>query len=119
MAPDWSKYVSSEAVAVGFATETADGAEPPEPDEPTDVGEGVHPTTWTVAITAARSKTMIRIRRDALRFVRTGEATGAADPTAAGMVVIGSGLRRSKLALPGALLAAAPGVELVDGLALG
>ena len=42
----------------------------------------------------------------------------AADPTADGMVVIGSGLRRSKLALPGALLAAAPGVELVDGLAL-
>jgi prolyl-tRNA editing enzyme YbaK/EbsC (Cys-tRNA(Pro) deacylase) len=43
----------------------------------------------------------------------------AADPTADGMVVIGSGLRRSKLALPGALLAAAPRVELVDGLALG
>ena len=42
----------------------------------------------------------------------------AADRTADGMVVIGSGLRRSKLALPGALLAAAPGVELVDGLAL-
>lgn len=42
----------------------------------------------------------------------------AADPTADGMVVIGSGLRRSKLALPGALLADAPGVELVDGLAL-
>src|SRR5450759_618450 len=94
MAPDWSKYVSSEAVAVGFATETADGAEPPEPDEPTDVGEGVHPTTWTVAITAARSKTMIRIRRDALRFVRTGEATGAADPTAAAGVDVATSARR-------------------------
>lgn len=43
----------------------------------------------------------------------------AADPTTGGTVVIGSGLRRSKLALPGALLATAPGVELVDGLALG
>lgn len=43
----------------------------------------------------------------------------AADPTMDGTVVIGSGLRRSKLALPGALLATAPGVELVDRLALG
>jgi prolyl-tRNA editing enzyme YbaK/EbsC (Cys-tRNA(Pro) deacylase) len=43
----------------------------------------------------------------------------AADPTTDGTVVIGSGLRRSKLALPGALLATAPGVELVDRLALG
>jgi prolyl-tRNA editing enzyme YbaK/EbsC (Cys-tRNA(Pro) deacylase) len=42
-----------------------------------------------------------------------------ADPTMDGTVVIGSGLRRSKLALPGALLATAPGVELVDRLALG
>ncbi|WP_263730371.1 YbaK/EbsC family protein [Cellulomonas sp. SG140] len=33
-------------------------------------------------------------------------------------VIIGSGLRRSKLLLPGALLASAPGVEVVDGLAL-
>lgn len=41
-----------------------------------------------------------------------------ADRTADGMVIIGSGLRCSKLALPGALLAVAPGVELVDGLAL-
>ena len=31
-------------------------------------------------------------------------------------VIVGSGLRRSKLALPGALLASLPGVEVVDGL---
>lgn len=37
---------------------------------------------------------------------------------AGGTVIIGSGLRRSKIALPGALLAQAPGAELVDGLAL-
>ncbi|HEY7103934.1 MAG TPA: YbaK/EbsC family protein [Mycobacteriales bacterium] len=35
---------------------------------------------------------------------------------AAGSVVIGSGVRRSKLRLPGELLAALPGVEVVDGL---
>ncbi|MGY4642221.1 YbaK/EbsC family protein [Cellulomonas sp. URHB0016] len=41
------------------------------------------------------------------------------DDTDAGAdVVIGSGLRCSKLALPGALLGRAPGVEVVDGLAL-
>jgi prolyl-tRNA editing enzyme YbaK/EbsC (Cys-tRNA(Pro) deacylase) len=40
------------------------------------------------------------------------------DPDAGGDVVIGSGLRRSKLALPGALLGRAPGVEVVEGLAL-
>ena len=40
------------------------------------------------------------------------------DPQAGDRVLIGSGVRRSKLSLPGALLAAAPGVELVDGLAL-
>jgi prolyl-tRNA editing enzyme YbaK/EbsC (Cys-tRNA(Pro) deacylase) len=40
------------------------------------------------------------------------------DPGAGDRVIIGSGLRRSKLALPGPLLAAAPGVELVDGLGL-
>ncbi|GIG20980.1 hypothetical protein Cch01nite_17040 [Cellulomonas chitinilytica] len=40
------------------------------------------------------------------------------EPGAGGDVVIGSGLRRSKLALPGALLGRAPGVEVVDGLAL-
>ncbi|WP_028047840.1 YbaK/EbsC family protein [Cellulomonas sp. URHE0023] len=40
------------------------------------------------------------------------------DPDAGGVVVIGSGLRRSKIALPGALLARAPGVELIEGLAL-
>jgi prolyl-tRNA editing enzyme YbaK/EbsC (Cys-tRNA(Pro) deacylase) len=31
--------------------------------------------------------------------------------------VIGSGVRRSKLALPGAALAALPGAAVVDGLA--
>jgi prolyl-tRNA editing enzyme YbaK/EbsC (Cys-tRNA(Pro) deacylase) len=35
---------------------------------------------------------------------------------AAGSVVIGSGLRRSKLRLPGPVLAGLPGVEVVDGL---
>lgn len=35
----------------------------------------------------------------------------------AGEVIIGSGLRRSKLALPGELLARMPGVEVVEGLA--
>lgn len=33
-------------------------------------------------------------------------------------VVVGSGLRRSKLALPGAWLAGLPGAEVVDGLAV-
>ncbi|RMI03366.1 YbaK/EbsC family protein [Cellulomonas triticagri] len=41
------------------------------------------------------------------------------DPEAGGTVIIGSGLRRSKVALPGALLATAPGVEVVEGLAVG
>jgi prolyl-tRNA editing enzyme YbaK/EbsC (Cys-tRNA(Pro) deacylase) len=36
---------------------------------------------------------------------------------AAPAIVIGSGLRASKLALPGALLAALPGAEVVEGLA--
>lgn len=35
-----------------------------------------------------------------------------------GLVVIGSGLRRSKIALPGALLARLPGAEVVEGLAV-
>jgi prolyl-tRNA editing enzyme YbaK/EbsC (Cys-tRNA(Pro) deacylase) len=34
-----------------------------------------------------------------------------------GVVVIGSGLRRSKIALPSAALAGLPGAEVVDGLA--
>lgn len=42
-----------------------------------------------------------------------------ADPEAGGVVIIGSGVRRSKIALPGSLLATAPGVEVVEGLALG
>src|SRR6478736_3993414 len=41
-----------------------------------------------------------------------------ADPEAGGTVIIGSGLRRSKIALPGSLLATMPGVEVVEGLAL-
>ena len=40
------------------------------------------------------------------------------DPGSGATVIIGSGIRRSKIALPGALLARAPGVELVEGLAL-
>ena len=40
------------------------------------------------------------------------------DPDAGDRVLIGSGVRHSKLSLPGALLAAAPGIEIVDGLAL-
>lgn len=36
---------------------------------------------------------------------------------AAEQVVVGSGLRRSKLLLPGAVLAALPGAEILDGLA--
>ena len=40
------------------------------------------------------------------------------DPDAGPTVIIGSGVRRSKIALPGALLARAPGVELIDELAL-
>ena len=39
-------------------------------------------------------------------------------PDAGDTVIIGSGLRRSKIALPGALLARSPGVEVVEGLAL-
>jgi prolyl-tRNA editing enzyme YbaK/EbsC (Cys-tRNA(Pro) deacylase) len=35
----------------------------------------------------------------------------------AGVVVVGSGIRRSKLALPGRLLAELPTAELIDGLA--
>jgi len=34
------------------------------------------------------------------------------------VVVVGSGLRRSKLALPGAMLPRLPGAEVIDGLAL-
>jgi prolyl-tRNA editing enzyme YbaK/EbsC (Cys-tRNA(Pro) deacylase) len=36
----------------------------------------------------------------------------------AGLVVIGSGVRRSKLLLPGALLAQLPSVEIIEGLAI-
>ncbi len=45
-------------------------------------------------------------------------AVAVPDPDAGELVIIGSGLRRSKVALPGALLATAPGVEVVEGLAL-
>jgi prolyl-tRNA editing enzyme YbaK/EbsC (Cys-tRNA(Pro) deacylase) len=41
----------------------------------------------------------------------------AAAVAAAPMVVVGSGLRGSKLALPGELVAALPGAEVVEGLA--
>jgi prolyl-tRNA editing enzyme YbaK/EbsC (Cys-tRNA(Pro) deacylase) len=34
----------------------------------------------------------------------------------AGRVVVGSGVRRSKLSLPGAALAGLPGAEVLDGL---
>ncbi len=37
----------------------------------------------------------------------------------AGLVVVGSGVRRSKLVLPGSSLARLPGAEVVDGLATG
>ena len=43
----------------------------------------------------------------------------ADDPDSGPTVIIGSGMRRSKIALPGALLARAPGVEVIEGLALG
>ncbi|MBO3102986.1 YbaK/EbsC family protein [Cellulomonas fengjieae] len=47
------------------------------------------------------------------------DARVAVDDADAGpAVIVGSGLRRSKIALPGALLARAPGIEVVDGLAL-
>lgn len=45
-------------------------------------------------------------------------AVAAPDAGAGAVVVVGSGLRRSKVALPGALLARAPGVEVVEGLAI-
>ncbi|GIG39524.1 YbaK/EbsC family protein [Cellulomonas phragmiteti] len=44
---------------------------------------------------------------------------GVAQGDVDGLVVIGSGVRRSKIALPGSLLVRAPGVEVVDGLAIG
>ena len=37
----------------------------------------------------------------------------------AGDVIVGSGVRRSKIELPGELLATMPGAEVVDGMALG
>jgi len=37
---------------------------------------------------------------------------------AGALVVVGSGLRRSKIALPGALLARLPGAEVIEDLAL-
>lgn len=46
------------------------------------------------------------------------ERVTQADPDAGALVVVGSGLRRSKVALPGALLGRLPGVEVVRGLAL-
>src|SRR6478736_5709542 len=49
---------------------------------------------------------------------RVDAGVAEADPEAGGTVIIGSGLRRSKIALPGSLLATMPGVEVVEGLAL-
>jgi len=46
-------------------------------------------------------------------------AIGERDAEAGTTVILGSGLRRSKLALPGDLLCTAPGFEVVPGLALG
>jgi len=46
-------------------------------------------------------------------------AGGVVDSPARGIVIIGSGLRRSKLALPGSLLAELPGAEVVPDLAIG
>lgn len=45
-------------------------------------------------------------------------AVTAPDAEAGEMVVLGSGLRRSKIALPGALLGRAPGIEVIEGVAL-
>jgi len=42
----------------------------------------------------------------------------APNPEAEDLVIIGSGLRRSKLALPGSLLARLPGAEVIDDLAI-
>lgn len=50
--------------------------------------------------------------------VLADERVAADVPDAGGTVIIGSGVRRSKISLPGALLLRAPGVEVVDGLAL-
>ncbi|MGD8166315.1 hypothetical protein ACEXOS_003740 [Herbiconiux sp. P16] len=40
-----------------------------------------------------------------------------AQVAASAAIIVGSGIRRSKLILPGAVLAGLPGVEVVDGLA--
>ncbi|WP_029287576.1 YbaK/EbsC family protein [Cellulomonas sp. HZM] len=45
------------------------------------------------------------------RVVRDDDEAGA-------VVVLGSGVRRSKISMPGALLATMPGVEVVEGLAV-
>ena len=54
---------------------------------------------------------------------RSGNVVAVVPPRAAPVavaeqVVVGSGLRRSKLLLPGAVLAALPGVEVIEGLGL-
>jgi prolyl-tRNA editing enzyme YbaK/EbsC (Cys-tRNA(Pro) deacylase) len=51
-------------------------------------------------------------------LVDAGVVTADPDPAASDVVIVGSGLRRSKLALTGALLARMPGAEVVPGLAL-
>ena len=63
------------------------------------------PETWRVLIDS--------------RVVTAGSASPLEDPRERGVVIVGSGLRRSKLALAGSLLAGLPGAEVVSGLAIG
>jgi prolyl-tRNA editing enzyme YbaK/EbsC (Cys-tRNA(Pro) deacylase) len=85
-------------------------------------------TSFGVGWTFARS----RSRRWDAAVERTGMAYGGITPiglpagwpilvdaavATAGPVVIGSGVRGSKIVLDGALLATLPGAEVVDGLA--
>jgi len=52
------------------------------------------------------------------RVVAADPADGGATDPSGGVVIIGSGLRRSKIALPGSLLAGLPGAEVVEDLAI-
>ncbi|HEY8717942.1 YbaK/EbsC family protein [Pengzhenrongella sp.] len=52
------------------------------------------------------------------RVVVADPADGGATDPSGGVVIIGSGLRRSKIALPGSLLAGLPGAEVVEDLAI-
>ena len=53
------------------------------------------------------------------RVVAAGSESPLGDTRERGVVIVGSGLRRSKLALAGSLLAELPGAEVVSGLAIG